>query len=92
MRERMVTRTINEVKANTVVYDVAKSEMKVVDFILTGKLNNEEALKALKNTYETDTFKVVNVNAVNVTEQLYGMAEDEFIRVAKKIDKRYATK
>lgn len=92
MRERMVTRTINAVVANTVVYDVAKNEMKVVEFTLTGKLNNGDALKALKKAYETDTFKVVNVNSVAVTEQLYGMSEDEFIRYARKIDKRYTTK
>ena len=92
MRTRLVTRTINEVTANTVIYDVVVGEIKNVNYTLTGKMDKELALKVLKKSHETDTIKVVTVNSVDVTEQLYGMTEEEFIKVAKKIDKRYATK
>ena len=92
MRTRLVTRTINEVTANTVIYDVVAGEIKTVNYTLTGKMDKDVALKALKKAHETDTIKVVTVNSIDVVEQLYGMSEEEFIKVAKKIDKRYATK
>ena len=54
---------------------------------LTGETyTQEKALKVLKNEYETDTFKVVAIQKMEVHEEMYGLKEIDFLKVAQKLD------
>lgn len=82
-RERMITRTITEVTAKTMVCNGDTGETSVVDYKLTSVTDTKTALKQLKKLYETDTHIIVKVIALEVNEVLYGMSEIDFIKNAK---------
>ena len=92
MRTRTISRTINEVVAKAVVYDGTQGTIAEKEYTLTGKMKIEEALKYLKKNYETIDYKIVTVKELTTVEQLYIMTEEDFIKYAKKADKRYLTK
>ena len=86
-RVRMVTRTINVTELEVMCVDTSTSEVTVKQFELTGEtLSNEKALKILKNEHETDTLKLVAIQKTEVREEIYGLKETDFIKVAKKLD------
>ena len=86
-RERQVTRTINNVEVTAICMNIETSEVENKTLILTGDTpTNEQALKQLKKRYESDTFKVVAVKDIKVTEKLYGMSEIEFLKYAVELD------
>ena len=86
-RMRMVTRTINVSVLEVMCVDTSTSEVTVKQFELTGEtLSNEKALKILKKEYETDTLKLVAIQKTEVREEMYGLKETDFIKVAKKLD------
>nr|DAT83925.1 MAG TPA: hypothetical protein [Caudoviricetes sp.] len=43
-------------------------------------------MKELKKEYETDTFKVVAIQKMEVHEEMYGLKEIDFLKVAQKLD------
>lgn len=82
-RERMITRTVEFTEAEVMCVNVNTADVAIRDFIVTGTFENSEKLmKALKKAYETDEFKLVNLQYSRVTEQLYGMTEEMFIQMA----------
>ena len=91
-RERMVTRTINETTVNVMVLDVTTANVTIQPFKLSGTFTTDEALKACKKRYDTDTIKLVYVDSMEETEILYGMPEDEFMKYAKVLPPRQASK
>lgn len=82
-KEKLITRTITVTTAEFMCVDVETANVEVVTAELTGKLDNETALKMYKSTVESETFKVVACQSIDYTEQLYGMSEKEFIKHAK---------
>ena len=82
-KEKLITRTITVTTAEFMTIDVETANVKIIMAELTGKLDNETALKLYKASVETDTFKVVDCQSIDYTEQLYGMTEKEFIKHAK---------
>lgn len=82
-KEKLITRTITVTECEFMCVDVETANVEVVTAELTGKLDNETALKQYKSTAETDTLKVVACQSISYTEQLYGMTEKEFIAHAK---------
>lgn len=82
----MVTRTVEITVATAMCVDVNAQTVSTVALELTGKVTNDTALKQLKKVYENDTFKVVSVTALTTREEMYGMTELEFIKIAKKLD------
>lgn len=90
-RERMVTRTVSETTVTVMCVNVTTAEMENKVYTLGQVSNQSDALKALKKLYETDTFKLVAVVSMEVTEQLYGMTEVEFIKLARKLPPRSTT-
>ena len=91
-RERMVTRTINETTVSIMALDVTTANVSIQDFKLSGTYTADEALKACKKRYETDTLKLVHVDHITETEILYGMPEDEFMKLAKVLPPRTVNK
>ena len=86
-RTRMVTRTINVTVVEGMCVDTQTAEVTVKSFELTGEtFTDEQALKALKKEYETDTFKVVAIQKMEVHEEMYGLKEIDFIKVAQRLD------
>lgn len=86
-RTRMVTRTINVTAIEAMCVDTLTADVAIKELELTGETFTEEkALKALKKEYETDTFKVVAIQSMNVHEEMYGLKEIDFLKVATKLD------
>ena len=91
-RERMVTRTVELTIAEVMCLDTKTAEVSIKSFEIGGGLTDEKAiLKAVKKLHETDTFKCVSLQDINVQEILYGMPEVEFIKYAKVLPPRTKT-
>lgn len=86
-RTRMVTRTIKVTVVQAMCIDTQSAEVTVKSLELTGEtFTDEKALKALKKEYETDTFKVVAIQKMEVHEEMYGLKEIDFLKIAQKLD------
>ena len=86
-RTRMVTRTINVTVIEAMCVDTTTAEVTIKELELTGETyTQEKALKVLKNEYETDTLKVVAIQKMEVHEEMYGLKEIDFLKVAQKLD------
>lgn len=90
-RKRMVTRTIEQTTAKVMTLNVGTAEVTITPYTISGELTGDALLKALQNTYQTDTMKLVHVLESTVESVLYGMEEEEFIKLAKVLPKRYVT-
>ena len=90
-RERMVTRTITNTTYKIMCVDTTKCEVTIEQFNTTDEFTDDEkALKHFRKTHETDTKKLVKIESVETTEQLYGMTELEFLQYAKLLPPRGA--
>lgn len=86
-RTRMITRTINVTVVEAMCVDTSTAEVTVKSLELTGEtFTTEKALKEIKKEYETDTFKVVAIQKMEVHEEMYGLKEIDFLKVAQKLD------
>lgn len=86
-RVRMVTRTINVTVIDAMCVDTSTAEVSIKELELTGETFTEEkALKALKKEYETETLKVVAIQKMKVREEMYGLKEIDFLKVAQRLD------
>lgn len=86
-RTRMITRTINVTTVEAMCVDTSTAEVSIKELELTGETFTEEkALKVLKKEYETDTLKVVTIQKMEVHEEMYGLKEIDFLKVAQKLD------
>lgn len=90
-RKRMVTRTIEQTTAKVMTLNVDTAEVTITPYTISGELTGDALLKALQDTYQTDTMKLVHVLETTVESVLYGMEEEEFIKLAKVLPKRYVT-
>lgn len=84
-----VTRTIKTTDVTLLCMDIEKCEPfnETITLARTYK-NDDEILKQAKKIVETGTIKVVHVVDKEEIETLYGMTEQEFIKVAKKLPPR----
>ena len=90
-RKRMVTRTIEQTTAKVMTLNVVTAEVTITPYTISGELTGDALLKALQDTFQTDTMKLVHVLESTVESVLYGMEEEEFIKLAKVLPKRYVT-
>lgn len=90
-RKRMVTRTIEQTTAKVMTINVVTAEVTITPYTISGELTGDALLKALQGNYQTDTMKLVHVLESTVESVLYGMEEEEFIKLAKVLPKRYVT-
>jgi hypothetical protein len=90
-RKRMVTRTIEQTTAKVMTLNVVTAEVTITPYTISGELTGDALLKALQDTYQTDTMKLVHVLESTIESVLYGMEEEEFIKLAKVLPKRYVT-
>lgn len=87
----MVTRTIEQTTAKVMTLNVVTAEVTITPYTISGELTGDALLKALQDTYQTDTMKLVHVLESTAESVLYGMEEEEFIKLAKVLPKRYVT-
>lgn len=85
-RKRMVTRTITFTTAKATVYDIASNEIKTVEYKLSGELSADDALKAIAKEHEE--VRPLKVIEVTVQEELYGMPEEKFLKLAESLPPR----
>ena len=88
-KERMVTRTIEVTTYSVMTLNIETAEPRVIDYKITGTVN-ADPLKHLKKLYETDTLKLVTITGEAHETALYGMTEQDFIRLAEVLPPRAA--
>ena len=82
-REKMVTRTVTQTTAEVMTIDVTTAEVQIREYTICGTYGtNEILLKELQKLFQTDTFKLVNINSTTVDDILLGMTVEDFIRYA----------
>lgn len=92
-REKMVTRTVTQTTAEVMTIDVTTAEVQIREYTIGGTYDtNEILLKKLQKLFQTDTFKLVNINSTTVDDLLLGMSEEDFIRYATVLPPRTAKK
>lgn len=85
-RERMITRTILVTECEVMCVDTVSAEVTIETYSLSGEeCTTETALKALKQ-FETETKKIVTVQAIKTHTEMYGMREIDFIKTALRLD------
>jgi hypothetical protein len=88
-RVPMVTRTIETTEVNVLCLELVKVEPFNTDLVLAGTYKDEKALmKAVTAQVDNDNQKAVKVVSSKKVETLYGMTEEEFIKVAKVLPAR----
>lgn len=88
-REKMVTRTITETIASVMYVNISTASVDYADYRLAGTFDSNEAImKKLKKYYENEEIKLVNIVNVDTVENLYGMPEAEFMKLAKVLPPR----
>lgn len=81
-RERMITRTVTQTTAKVMCLNVTTAEVTIIEFTIGGTYTEPELLKKSKSLFETDEFKLVNIESSKTEEILLGMTEEDFIRYA----------
>lgn len=81
-KERMITCTITQTTASVMAIDVTNSEVSIFETKIGGAYTDVELLKALKKIYETDTYKLVNIESNTHEQILLGMTESQFFKYA----------
>ena len=85
-RKPIVSRTITSTEVVALCVNLQTEEPFNKKFILSGSYKDDKALlKAIKKQ-DTDEVKAVHIVSAEENENLYGMAEEEFISLAEKLD------
>lgn len=88
-RRKMVTRTITATDVTCLCMDISTAEPINKTFSIVGKFaEDEKLLKVVRKMYETDDVKIVAIVDKNVTNELYGMDENEYLAHAHIISKK----
>ena len=86
-RARMVTRTITATKCEVQIVTISASEITTINQTVSGEYEDaDKLLKAVKKSVETEDIKVLKVLTSEKEEKLYGMKEEDFLKVAKELD------
>lgn len=88
-RIRMITRTVNVTEVEVMCLTVSTAKVSTEKFKLSGNITESaEALKLIKKHYETKDFKPTAVLSLSTEEVLYGMSEEQFIKLAEVLPPR----
>lgn len=93
-REKMVTRTIVSTQAECLIcnLDTGATEKVVMEIAGTYK-DSKSLLKAVEKAgAANEREKVVNAKQLNLIEKLYGMKEQDFIKLAQELPARVNNK
>lgn len=80
----VVSRTMKVTVCNTLIVDVEAGDTFKEDIVIPREYATaEKRLKAVKEAYETDQLKPVNILSYEVVTRKYYMLESEFVQQAK---------
>ena len=85
MRKPEITRTFNLMLCKCLVVDVSKQSTKEEVFLLPRPTSEKKLLSTLKEFYETEDIKIVNVLETKSEIRRFAMSEDVFINHAREI-------
>ena len=87
MRQRMVTRTIEKVTITAMVVDTSTATVYNVQLVLPS-LEGKSESQVLKMVQDglMENEKVVQIVSRETSEELYGMPEIEFLKLAQRLD------
>lgn len=88
-KERMITRTIEVTTYTVMTLNIETAEPRLIDCKITGTVN-ADPMKVLKELYETETLKLVAITETVKETALYGMTEQDFIRLGRVLPPRNA--
>lgn len=89
----MVTRAVTQTTAEVVTINITTAEVQIREYTIGGTYDtNEILLKKLQKLFQTDTFKLVSINATTHEDLFLGMTEEDFIRYATVLPPRSAKK
>lgn len=87
-RKRMVTRTVKFESVTAMTVNLNDRTTGEITCQITGKFKTQEdLLKLVKKAVDTDDLKAVSIISHETVEQLMGMTEEEFIELARYIEK-----
>lgn len=88
MATKMISRTISERKYRVICMNILTSDVGMNEFSLGSATFKSDyaALKALRDKYETDSFKLVAITGTTSSDALYVMTEDFFLKNAIRVD------
>lgn len=88
MATKMISRTISERKYSVICMNIKTADVGTNEYSLGSAIfrNNDAALKALRDKYETDDFKLVAITGTSSTDALYVMTEECFLKNAIRVD------
>lgn len=83
-RQRMVTRTVNVTTCEVMGLVISQAAVSTIKVQLSGAYaDKDSALKAVKKLHETEDYKPTAITNMFTEEILYGMPEEEFIKMAR---------
>lgn len=90
MKRRYISRTIKTIKCDVLCIDKKSKETFNQEEIVTGNFKTEDKLiKYLHEKIDTEDVSVVTVLEKTASEALYSMLEEDFIKYADEVQKRY---
>lgn len=90
MRKRYISRTIKSIKCKVLCIDKKSKETFNTEEVVTGDFKTEDKLiKYLHEKIDTEDVCVVTVLETAESEALYSMLEEDFVKFADVVKKRY---
>lgn len=86
-KTRMVTRTITRTEVDALCANKQTEKVETVTLSVTGVYKNDGALVKAVVKALPDTYVFLSIKSATVSEKLYGITEDNFIRNAFEIAK-----
>lgn len=90
MKERMITRTITSTNCSVLCYNLMNGEVKHIDFPVSGDLTKnteKEVLDYIREHMETESVRVLKVDALVSVKKKYAISETDFLRYAHVMSK-----
>ena len=87
MKEKMVTRTVKMSRVEMLIFNKETNETFDRVFEIPKKLREKEILKAI-NEIIGEGFKALTILSQVPFEKMYGMTENEFLRLASELDEK----
>ena len=88
-KERLVTRTFTTTTATVMCANVTTAGIEMKTVTLSRKYDDEkDEMKAVNALLKTATIIPVKVVSREIVEELYGMTEQEFLSIARKLPPR----
>lgn len=90
MRKRYISRTIKSISCEVLCIDKPSKETFTQNEVVTGEFKTEDKLlKYLHEKIDTENVSVVTILEKETTEALYSMPEEDFVKYADEVQKRY---